>query len=202
MISETVESASCGLPSECTSATKQDEGERTSILAVVGGANANEEDAAVGQAMRALKAAIDKKMATRNANPPVAEPSSCAEDDKAVEGDRFFDWEGYWGRCPECHAPCKCYSVGRLQYGACMDHRVCWFIGSDAFSCWRRLTPEEHRHNHARLSCCERVEPFYYRNAQEVLDDPLRVANKAAWACHNSPETPELDGRCATIDCG
>ena len=50
--------------------------------------------------------------------------------------------------CPECHKEGgHVLNVGRNHFGVCMEHGVCWNIGSNLFSSWRHQSEEDWQEN-------------------------------------------------------
>ena len=65
----------------------------------------------------------------------------------------------YEGCCPRCHSGGELVHVDREQFIVCRDHRLAWHIGSNLYSGWRNLTPEQQAENRRFLECCEIIDP-------------------------------------------
>ena len=48
----------------------------------------------------------------------------------------------YFGNCPQCHKTHGCYSVGPDHWYVCHTHHTKWWIGSNLFSCWRKMSKQ------------------------------------------------------------
>lgn len=65
----------------------------------------------------------------------------------------------YFGVCPVCRRHNGCRSVGPVHWYCCDVHRLKWNVGTNLFSGWRHLTPEQHLANSYKLSQYTEVKP-------------------------------------------
>lgn len=68
----------------------------------------------------------------------------------------------HFGVCPTCRRQDGCHSIGPDHWYVCDTHKVKWMIGSDLFSCWRDLTPQERFRNADKLAGYREVEPYSF----------------------------------------
>ena len=50
--------------------------------------------------------------------------------------------EHYWGACPECGEVMH-YGSGPNDWFVCHEHKIRWCVGSNLFSAWRWMSPQE-----------------------------------------------------------
>lgn len=78
--------------------------------------------------------------------------------------------DDHFGGCPICRRTNGCRSIGRDHWYVCHAHRTKWWVGSNLFSSWRDLTPEQRFANADRLAGYREVEPIF-NTANESADD-------------------------------
>lgn len=59
--------------------------------------------------------------------------------------------DNYFGVCPECGKSDGFLNVGRNHFFVCHEHKVCWFVGSNLFRCWREQDDKTFRQNEELL---------------------------------------------------
>jgi hypothetical protein len=66
----------------------------------------------------------------------------------------------YFGGCPKCGQNDGCFTVDRDHWHVCHEHRVKWWIGSNLFSCWRKMSADDFARNAAMLAGYRAVDPL------------------------------------------
>ena len=59
--------------------------------------------------------------------------------------------QDHFGVCPACGKSCDWMNVHRTHWFYCDEHQVCWWVGSNHFSNWRREDEETWRQNEEKL---------------------------------------------------
>lgn len=110
----------------------------------------------------------------------------------------------HFGVCPTCRRQDGCHSIGPDHWYVCNAHKVKWNVGSNLFSTWRHLTPEQHRANADKLAGYRKVEPFSlleHGTAEEVaayhacVAEVGRIAANAGFTVDISPHRYIVDPR-------